>query len=214
MYNQFCLSTIPKKEAARFLLPVWGIGIFIVLYFVAASFYPGGSDADRNANGFSWQHNYWCELLASHAQNGAMNTARPVAISAMIVLAVSLTLFWYFIPSLFRVKKITRLIISGCGIGSMLLLPFLLTGEHDIVMNLAALLGCTAILVLLVYLFKNKMLGLFWLGVACLLLCGINNYVYYSEELLHHLPVIQKISFLMFLYWFVQLSFKLYKQQR
>ena len=214
MNNQFYLSNTPKKSSVRFLLPVWGIGLFIILYIMAAWFYPGGSDADRMASGFSWQHNYWCELLPSHAQNGEVNTARPVAISAMIVLAVSLTLFWYFIPSLFPVKKITRLIISGCGIGSMLLLPFLLTGEHDRVMNLAALLGCTAILVLLVHLFKNKMLGLFWLGVACLLLCGINNYVYYSEELLHHLPVIQKISFLVFLYWFVHLSFTLYKQHR
>jgi hypothetical protein len=201
-----------KSNTYRVLLPVWGICLFIVFYIVAASFYPGGSDADKAATGFSWQHNYWCELMATDSQNGKPNSARPIAILAMVVLAISLSIFWYTIPRLFTYKRTGSHIIRYLGVGSMLVLPLLLTGFHDTVINIAALFGCIAIVGLLVNLFRHKMYRLFYLGISCLLLCGINNYVYYTSHLLHHLPVIQKISFLVFLLWFILLSVKLYRK--
>ncbi len=195
------------------LLPVGGIFLFILLYIVAAFLYPGGSDADNTATRFSWQNNYWCELMATKAQNGQPNTARPVAILAMIVLAFSLIIFWNNIAGLFVYRKSSSLITQYCGTGSMLVLPFLFTGLHDPVINIAGLLGCIAIIALLVNLYKYKMYFLFLLGIFCLLLCGVNNYVYYSKDLLDHLPVIQKISFLIFLLWFILLSLTLYRKK-
>jgi hypothetical protein len=194
------------------LLPVWGILLFMLLYVVAALLYPGGSDADKTTTGFSWQNNYWCELMASYAQNGKPNTARPVAILAMIVLAVSLIIFWNNIAGLFAYPKSSSRVTQYCGTGSMLVLPFLFTGLHDPVINIAGLLGCIAIISLLTNLYKHKMHLPFYMGIFCLLLCGINNYVYYSKDLLHSLPVIQKISFLIFLLWFILLSVKLYQK--
>lgn len=188
--------------------------LFIMLYIIAALLYPGGSDFNSSATGFSWQHNYWCELLAANAQNGHPNTARPVAIAAMIVLTISLVIFWYTIPGLFTGKRTGSLVIRYAGIGSMLVTPLLLTGFHDYVINTAALLGCIAIIVLLVNLFRQNMFLFFWTGILCLLLCGVNNYVYYSQDLLHYLPVIQKISFFIFLLWFSLLSVTLYRKQQ
>jgi hypothetical protein len=196
------------------LLPVLGIGLFIVLYIIAAYLYPGGSDADKTAIGFSWQHNYWCELLATQAQNGKTNTARPVAITAMMVLAISLIIFWYRIPLLFLERIIGGKAMQWSGIGSMVVLPLLLTDSHDMVINSAALLGCIGIIILMTNLIKHKMYLLFYIGMICLLLCAVNNYVYYTKKLLHNLPVIQKISFLIFLLWFVLLSVKLYRKKR
>jgi hypothetical protein len=196
------------------LLPVWGILLFILLYVVAALLYPGGSDADKTATGFSWQNNYWCELMASYAQNGEPNIARPTAILAMIVLAVSLIIFWNNITGLFVYPKNSSRVTQYCGTGSMLVLPFLFTGLHDPVINIAGLLGCIAIIALLANLYKHKMHLLFYMGIFCLLLCGINNYVYYSKDLLHYLPVIQKISFVIFLLWFILLSVKLYQKNK
>lgn len=195
------------------LRPVAGILLFIILYIIAAFLYPGGSDADKTATGFSWQNNYWCELLASYAQNGEPNTARPVAILAMTVLATSLIIFWNNIAGLFVYRKSGSRVAQYCGTGSMLVLPFLFTGLHDPVINISALLGCIAIIALLLSLYKQKMYLLFFIGVLCLLLCGINNYVYYSKDLLHYLPVIQKISFFIFLLWFILLSVKLYRKK-
>jgi len=203
---------IKKSNSYWVLSPVLGILLFIMLYFVAALLYPGGSDFNRSGTGFSWQHNYWCELLAADAQNGQLNTARPVAILAMIVLMISLIIFWYTIPGLFAGKRTGSRMIRCTGIGSMLVIPLLLTGFHDHVINTAALLGCIAIIILLVNLFRHRMLLLLGTGILCLLLCGVNNYVYYSKDLLTYLPVIQKISFLIFLLWFSLLSLALYKR--
>ncbi len=201
-----------KANTYWLLLPAWGMFLFVILYVVAASAYPGGSDADKAATGFSWQHNYWCELMATDSQNGKPNAARPIAILAMMVLAISLSIFWFTIPRLFTYKRTGSQIIRYSGIASMLVLPLLLTGFHDTVINIAALFGCIAIIGLLVNLFRHKMYRLFYLGIFCLLLCGINNYVYYSSHLLQHLPVIQKISFLFFLLWFILHSLKLYRK--
>jgi hypothetical protein len=196
------------------LLPLVGIAIFTLLYFIATLLYPGGSDADKTAKGFSWLHNYWCELMAPAAQNGEQNSARPIAITAMFVLAISLSFFWYQIPKLFKLKKSNSVYIKCSGIGSMLVLPFLFTGDHDMVINIAGLLGCIAIILVLIKLYQAKMHGLFWVGILCLILCGINNLVYYMKEWLYLLPIIQKISFVVFLFWFAKLSLLTYQKEK
>jgi hypothetical protein len=202
---------INKSNSKWILLPLWGFLLFIILYMLATTLYPGGSDANESAQGFSWRHNYWCELMATEARNGQPNSARLVAITAMFILAISLVYFWYQVPLLFPNRKIDSRVIRYCGIGSMLVLPFLLKGMHDSVINLSALLGCMAIVVLLLNLFRQKMKRLLCLGLFCLLLCGINNYIYYTGYLLHLLPVIQKFSFFIFLLWFCLLTIKLYR---
>jgi hypothetical protein len=197
-----------NKSTARQRLAVWGILIFIILYIVGAALYPGGNDINKTAAGFSWQHNYWCELMAPSAQNGQPNAGRPVAIIALTVLVASLMIFWYRVPLLFSPFNTSSHIIRICGIGSMLAIPLLLAGIHDTAINLAGLLGCIAIVLLLTKLFSHNMHFLFLQGICCLLLCGVNNYFYYTKGLLYYLPVIQKISFLFFLLWFIQLSIK------
>lgn len=196
------------------VLTIGGIILYIILYIIATLAYPGGSDIKRNSVGFDWQHNYWCELLAPIAQNGKHNTARPIAICAMYVLAISLIVFWFFIPRLFGKINFSGLMIRYCGIASMLVLPFLLTGDHDLVMNIGGLLGCTALTVLLIKLFVNHLHALGFLGVFCLILCGINNYVYYTEHYIYFLPIIQKFSFVVFLLWFILLSIKFSESSR
>jgi hypothetical protein len=202
-----------KSNSRWILFPVWGILLFLILYIVAAALYPGGSDADKAAKGFSWQHNYWCELMAREAQNGQSNYARPLAITAMFVLAISLIVFWYQVPLLFENRKMDSRVIRYCGIGSMLVMPLLLKGMHDSVINTTAMLGCIAIVVLLLNLYRHRMIRLFYSGLFCLLLCGINNYIYYTGYLLHLLPVIQKFSFFIFLLWFSLVIIKLYRKK-
>ncbi len=177
----------------------------------AASYYPGGSDIDPSSRGFSWKHNYWCELLAPVAVNGERNTARPLALAAMAVLIVSLVLFWMMIPALFRTKKLHSGIIRTAGTSSMLVVPVMFFELHDTVMNIAGLLGCIAILLVLVNLYVQRYWFLFWAGILCLLLCGLNNYIYYTGHYMYYLPVIQKITFLIFLAWFGTLSVMLYR---
>eukprot|EP01041_Mallomonas_annulata_P035984 gene35984-59008_t len=60
--------------------------------------------ANQNAKGFSWVHNFWCNLLNETAINGEKNSARPIALVAMLVLSASLSLFWIIFPKDLAVK--------------------------------------------------------------------------------------------------------------
>src|SRR3954449_6164304 len=64
------------------LLPLFGIILFLLLYFIATLYYPGGAQFDKTTKGFSWTQNYWCNLLNENAINGLPNPARPIAITA------------------------------------------------------------------------------------------------------------------------------------
>lgn len=194
------------KYTAPIIITIAGIWIFILLYIIATFAYPGGSDADQQATAFSWKHNYWCELLASDARNGALNTARGIAIAAMGVLVISLIFFWYFAAARFQMRRTAGIWMRTTGIGSMLVLPFLLVADHDLIMNIAGLCGLTAMTILIVALYRSKYIMLFILGILCLLACLLNNYIYYTGSYLYMLPVIQKVTFVIFLAWFVLVS--------
>src|SRR5687767_181899 len=84
----------PRDYVYLLLLPVFGSFLFALCYVMATLLYPGGSQAGPGS-GFSWSQNYWCNLLAEQSINGASNPARPVAITGMVVLVVSITGFWF-----------------------------------------------------------------------------------------------------------------------
>jgi hypothetical protein len=201
----------PTRSNTLFhLAPFIGFLFFILLYIVAASLYPGGSDVDRSSVGFSWLHNYWCELLAGHAQNGEDNVARPVAIGAMFILCTSIGLFWYFASFLFAKKSVGRWATRIIGIGSMLMI-LLLFVAHDTAINLSGLLGVIAMILTMIGLYRHRAYILLRLGVFCLVLCVLNNYIYHSGMYMYYLPVIQKFTFLMFLLWFGLVNIYLYR---
>jgi hypothetical protein len=203
--------TIKRSNKSSSLFPLYGIGLFVFLYILAASLYPGGSYTDKTTKGFSWSHNYWCELMAPHAQNGVINSARPVAITAMFVLAAGLSIFWYQASGLFVNKNMGHWIIRYPGIFSMLSVLLLFAGPHDMVINISGLSGVIAMCGVMAGLYTNKWYRLFGLGFFCLLLCLINNYIYYGNHFMYYLPVIQKISFIFFLLWFCVVTIHLNK---
>jgi hypothetical protein len=169
---------------------------------VATYLYPGGSFADKTTKGFSWLHNYWCELMAPAAQNGMPNTARPVAITGLFVLAASLSIFWYRAPLLFNNSRRSYWLIRYPGIFSMCALLLFFVLPHDLAMNTAGVPGVIALFAVLAGLYKNRLWPLLGLGIFCLLLCLLNNYMYYGPVSMYYLPVVQKISFFFFLLWF------------
>jgi hypothetical protein len=196
------------------LLPVIGTLLFIVLYIIAAVLYPGGSQADVNSKGFSWVNNYWCNLLNKTAINGESNPARPMALVASFILCITLSSFWYHFPRQIKFKKYSRLTIQFSGAAAMVFGIFLFTDLHDTVTNIAGLFGVIALTGTLTGLYKNNWYGLFWFGVFNLLLVVLNNYIYYNKGLIIYLPVIQKISFLSFLFWICSITVNLYAAQK
>ncbi len=114
------------------LLPMGEMGLFMVLYVLAAIIYPGGSWIVLRQNGFSFWNNYLCNFLDHDAINGELNSA------------------WHFARAS--------------------------------------------------------------LGVLCLLVFLTNYYIYETGFFIESLPVIQKITFVLFISWFICLDVALYRK--
>jgi hypothetical protein len=200
-----------KQKNILLLLPVFGTIAFVVLYFIATLFYPGGSQSDKDSVGFSWISNYWCNLLNENAINGQHNPARPIAMTGMFILCLFLSLFWFLFPKYSNTGKPTSYIIQIAGILTMCNTSLLLTGMyHDLVINTAGLFGLITLACIFTRLYQLKWYGLFVFGMINLLLVGLNNYFYYTKGLIIYLPVIQKISFGSFLIWICCIDIQLY----
>src|SRR5437867_2452670 len=107
------------KKTIWVLIPSVGIILFLLLYVVATFFYPGGSIADLSTKGFDWFHNYWCDLTDQVARNGEINPARPIALTAMLILFSTLTVFWFYLPRLFQTGKYNQ-VTRYAGLISMI----------------------------------------------------------------------------------------------
>lgn len=200
-----------KSKNIFVLIPTLGILIFIVLYFIATLYYPGGSQVEKNSIGFSWIDNYWCNLLNENAMNGQQNSAKPIAMTAMLALCFSLSFFWILFPQQVKTVKIIRLSIQISGIISMFVAFFLFTNiNHDLITDVASFFGLIATIGTFTVLYKIRWMGLFMFGLINILLVGINNYVYFTHGLIIYLPVIQKISFAAFLIWIFCIDINLY----
>ncbi len=184
------------------LIPILGVLLFVVLYVVATFLYPGGSQIDRNAVGFSWTNNYWCNLLNDNAINGQPNAAKPIALTGLFVLCLTLSIFWFIFPTQINISKNLQRTIQDSGILAMTVALFLFTHlNHDLITNLASTFGAIATIGTFIGLYKNKLFGLFAFGLLNILLVSLNNLCYYNKALIVYLPVIQKISFATFLIW-------------
>jgi hypothetical protein len=151
-------------------------------------------------------------LLNEIAINGQPNPAKPIALTGMFVLCLTLSVFWFILPRQIYISKGLKLTIQVSVIFSMTVAFLLFTNlNHDLVTNLASSFGAMATIVTFIGLYKNKLFGLFAFGLLNILFVGLNNLCYYNKELIVYLPVIQKISFATFLVWVCCISVKLFR---
>lgn len=206
-------NTINRRNNSWLLLPFFGIVLYVLMYLVATFLYPGGNQVDKTFKGFSWAQNYWCNLLNEIAMNGEPNSARPIALAAMVILCFSLAFFWYILSLKAGFNKRGRIIIGLSGCIAMVFTIFLFTGYHDLIIDAATLFGLIAIIGTFIGLQKLGWKKLFWFGIFNLCLIVVNNVFYYGDGLIIYLPVVQKITFSCFLVWFCLVDFNLYKKK-
>lgn len=119
----------------------------------------------------------------------------------MIVLCISLAVFWFYYPLKQIIPLKTQWLIRISGVLAMLAALFINILDHDAVTNIASLLGLIAVTGTLIILYKTKQGWLFRFGLLNLLLVGVNNLFYYTPSLLNYLPLVQKTSFASVLCW-------------
>ncbi|MBT8302025.1 MAG: hypothetical protein KJO63_11870 [Maribacter sp.] len=194
------------------LLPLIGMLLFVLFYILAALKYPGGSWMMPHQDGFSFWNNYLCDLLDYNAINGELNTARYFARTSLIVLCLSLVVLWYYLPNLFKGKNININIMWLSGIAALVATSFLSSGAHDRTVRIAGFFAVIAFLTCFIELFKAKHIKLFFIGIGCLIIFLVNYYIYETGLYIRLLPVIQKITFLCFIIWFIMLDVMLYRK--
>ena len=134
-------------KAYIMLVPVLGVGLFVLLYLISAKQYPGGSWNYTNDTGFSFWHNYLCDLLDEYAINGEINNGRFFARSALGILCVSIMLIWIYIPKLFVSKSHYLSVSRWSGLLSLIILFFLNFGTHDLIVRIAGFFGVVALFI-------------------------------------------------------------------
>jgi hypothetical protein len=186
------------KNRYFLLTPLMGICFFIVLYIVAAYLYPGGSNSNKTEKGFNIMTNYWCDLTGEIAKNGEPNSGQFYALIAMTILCLSLMVFWFYLPELFRLKdNKTSKTIQYSGIFSMFITLFLFTSYHDTVINTSGLFGVIALLLTFNELRKHRFDKLLALSLVCFAMGSINYCIYQTQQFLFLLAIFQKITFVL-----------------
>ncbi len=203
-----------KKSYVSFLIPLAGMGLFVLFYVIASLQYPGGSHANPNAVGFSFWNNYLCDLLDVHTVGGVLNPGRHYSRIALFVLCSSLMLLWFFLPKLFKRKKGYPTLVRTSGLASLIVMLFMTAGNHDMVVRVAGILGVIALVLLMDGLLRSGYHKLFGLGILCLFVFLVNYYIYETGTHIKTLPVIQKFTFLLFIAWFVLLDVATYRQTK
>ena len=178
----------------------------MLLLLIATFLYPGGSQHDKNSIGFDWGNNYLCNLFNEKAVNGASNPARFLAIGGMFFLCASIALFFLRFSNKIPKKKDAN-IIQYSGIGSMGCTFLLVTPYHDLMTIFASTFGLITLFYITFYTFKSTLIFLKYLSVICLAILYLNNYIYYTQNGLPWLPILQKISLLTLMIWLLGLEY-------
>jgi hypothetical protein len=200
-------STSPWRLLS-WVVPIAAVALFVVLYTVAAVLFPGGTRADPTRTGFSFLHNYWCDVLDATSYGGRHNPGRPVALAAMVVIFGGLAVLWMAAPALFPRAPRRGWIVRVAGVGCALVAPWVGAGFHDSAIRVAAALGAIAFVTTFTALKREKgRTELLRIGGWCVLVVVAVNYFIWETGLgLPILPAIQKLAFAGFLTWVVLLS--------
>ena len=195
-------------------IPIIGIVIFGLLYYYASTLYPGGSQANLEVIGYDWINNYWCNLMNENAMNGEVNPARPYAIFAMVSLCISLGVFFYLFAEVLTLNNHWRLWIKGSGAVSMIFAALMFTKYHDLMTTLSSIFGLVAVIGIVKEIYNSKWVLYKLTGILGILLLGINNVIYYSTVFIEWLPLIQKFTFVVILFWVLGVNYEIRKKLR
>ncbi|MFM1879095.1 MAG: hypothetical protein RLZZ241_1961 [Bacteroidota bacterium] len=187
-------------------IPLVAMIAFVFFYVLAALNYPGGSGINPYFDGFSLRYNYLCDLLDTYSVGGALNSGRLWARMALVVLSLGLILLWIRLPELLWGKGWQGQFMRINGILALGITLFLASENHDLVLRLAGVFGILAVGFAIAGLWRSNHIKLAGFGIWCLLIFLINYLLYETGSLLTLLPVIQKITFLSFIFWFAWMN--------
>jgi len=190
---------------------------FGLLITASALSYPGGSWQSQGTSGYSFWHNFWCDLLSTRALNGDTNLLGSVLSRlAFVCFAVALQRFWPLAITLAGPSGAASLAqrLGTFGAASLLVVAVVPAASSQIVHGVAVLIsaGCsmTGVALLLRGLLRQHEHGAASLGgaVAMTTLVCLVQYVYqgFSDHEATWLAGMQKITTAFLLAFMLQLA--------
>jgi len=194
--NKFNIKYLPY-------IPIFGLGIYVIVFIIAASAYPGGSINYPKANAYSFSHNFLCDTMNPINEDGKINGARFMAIIAHLILSFTMICFFYLLPKIFDVKNHNTKLIALFGITAMTIFILMFTPYHDSIVNFTAVFGTIALIPFFIELkhFTNK--GYKQLAYLCFGLSIIVFLSFVTKIGFYYLPLLQKITFGFDAWWVI-----------
>jgi hypothetical protein len=189
------------------LLPNFGIMLFLILYFYAASVYPGGTAFNHATIGYSHLFNFWCDLMDPVTYAGVVNPSRPIALIATVLMPLSFIPVWIFLPNLFKTSDWRNHFVRGAGCVTMMLTACVPLA-HDFIINCAALLGFCALFVTQITLIQSREFKLVMVSAVAIGFALANYLMWRTAFMINLMPMVQKMAFLTFFIWVSVISIR------
>ena len=171
---------------------------YLILFTIAASFYPGGSDNVPSAsNGYSFFHNFLCDTNNEISHSGLKNNGKLLANFAHIVLSFTMMSFFYVLPGIFEKQNRNTKLIRVFGVLAMAIFTFMYQEAlHDSVVTLTGVFGSMAFLPIFIELikYKNKPFKVLTYIVYALSLTLYLGFV--TKIGIYYMPFLQKFVFM------------------
>ena len=188
------------------IFPVVGLVLYVIVFTVASSNYPGGSVNVPHDTGYSFFHNFLCDVMNPVTQGGKVNHARPLAVVSHLILSGSMISFFYVLPEIFETSNRNTRMIRGFGMTTMTVFILMCTKHHDAIVTATAVLGSLALIPFFIELRKYSGQKLKNLAYACYAMSIIVFLIFVTKIGFYYLPFIQKITFVLDAWWVVWVS--------
>ena len=195
------------------ILPIVGMGAYLIVFSIAATMYPGGSINVPDDVGHSFFHNFLCDLMNPITQSEIVNPARPLAIVAHLILSATMISFFYFLPETFSQQNKNTKLVRIFGMLSMTVFIFMYTSHHDNIVIATAIIGTIALIPFFIELRKHPHVGLKRLAILCYLLSVLVFFIFVSKIGFYYLPIIQKITFGFDAWWVIWVCLIVYRKR-
>ncbi len=187
--------------------PIVGLTGFLILFLIATTKYPGGSVNEIASEGYSYFHNFICDLMSLHLEEGVVNDARPIAIIAHFMLSFGMISFFYILPELFSKQNWNTRIMRGLGMAAMTTFIFMYNKDyHDTAVTVSGILTIITFIPFFLELIKHEDRVHKTLAYICFGLSLIMFLSYETKIGFYYTPVLQKITFVFDAIWVTWVS--------
>lgn len=190
------------------------MGVYLIVFTIAAIDYPGGSENHFVAEGYSFFHNFLCDVMNPVTQGGIVNNARGLAIVAHLILSITMISFFYILPEIFDRTNLKTKMIRGFGVLSMTVFIFMFTSYHDSIVTWTAILGTFALVPFFIELARYNNKHLKQLAYLCYALSIVVFFIFETKIGFYYLPFLQKITFGFDAWWVIWVCLIVIKKQR